>query len=66
MNAAAQKMGARRTPLHAENKLYNAARPTLTVLVEAGGDRYFWQAFLDVQVCKLRGKLLKPRKESPP
>lgn len=54
MNTAANKMGARTAPYIAENKLLNAVRPTLTVLVEAGGDKLFWQQYLGGDQCKLR------------
>lgn len=47
-------MGARTAPYIADHKAFNAVRPTLTVLVEAGGDKLFWQQYLGGDQCKLR------------
>lgn len=46
MTSTANPWGVRRPNLITENKFLNAARPSLTVLVEAGSDKRFWRMFL--------------------
>lgn len=48
------RMGAPPPPLHAENKLLNAARPTVTLLVEGHIDRRFWRTRTDPRHCTVR------------
>ncbi|MCK6517453.1 DUF4435 domain-containing protein [Myxococcota bacterium] len=48
---AAEALGAKReSPILAKNKLSNAAKPTVTLLVEAGSDQRFWRMFVRAKV----------------
>lgn len=49
-------MGVPPPPLHAENKLFNAARPTVTLLVEGHLDLRFWRARCVCQVRACHGR----------
>lgn len=41
-------------PIQAEAIMQNAARPTVTILLEGNSDKKFWKSRIDAKVCTLR------------